>query len=216
MRNTVVLVAIVICGHVLAQGTVHKKPIQEHINYDSLRTVLEDMLAEDQNIRRMLIDSVGLDSPEAPRYFQKMADIDIRNRKQMEIILNKYGWLEKSKVGEKAAEGIFYIVQHTDLNTIKKYFPQFKKLAERGEASTKLCAMMEDRMLMWEGKKQIYGSQASSELRADKSYAIWPIENPAEVNVRRKKAGFPNTMEEAAAALKASYDPNEKLPSTSK
>lgn len=103
-------------------------------------------------------------------------------------------------------------MQHTDLETIKKYFPEFKQLSERGEASTKLCAMMEDRMLMWEGRKQIYGTQASSELRADKSYAIWPIENPYEVNSRRKKAGFTNSVEESAASLKASYDPNEKLP----
>lgn len=130
----------------------------------------------------------------------------------MEIILDKYGWLEKSKVGEKAAESIFYVIQHTDLNTIKKYFPQFRTLAERGEASARLCAMMEERMLMWEGKKQIYGSQASNALRPDKSFAIWPIENPADVNVRRKKAGFANTVEEYAAALNAAYDPNEELP----
>ena len=211
MRNSIFLLSILTCVEVMAQRSVDTN-VQERINYDSLRIVLEVMLAEDQNIRRILIDSVGLDSPEAPKYFQKMAEIDLRNQRQMKIILQKYGWLEKSKIGEKAAEGIFYVVQHTDLETIRKYFPEFKKLSERGEASTRLCAMMEDRMLMWEGRKQIYGSQASNVLRADKSYAIWPIENPSEVNLRRKKAGFPNTVEESAAALKASYDPNEKLP----
>lgn len=215
MRNAIVILSIVTCVEVMAQRSVDGNT-QEHINYDSLKTVLEKMLSEDQNIRRVLIDSVGLDSPEAPKYFQKMANIDFRNRHQIEIILDKYGWLEKSKVGDKASEAIFYIVQHTDLSTIKKYFPQFKKLAERDEASTRLCAMMEDRMLMWEGKKQIYGSQASNELRPDKSYAIWPIENPSEVNVRRQKAGFQNSIEESAAALKASFDPNEKLPSKNK
>lgn len=213
MRIAITIIAIASLGAVIAQGSIHAEPpVQGHINYDSLRTVLETLLAEDQNIRRILIDSVGLNSPEAPKYFQKMADIDSKNWQQMETILNKYGWLEKSKIGEKAAEGIFYIVQHTDLETIKKYFPQFKNLAERDEASTKLCAMMEDRMLMWEGRKQIYGSQASDALRSDKSYAIWPIENPSEVNVRRKKAGFSNTVEESAAALNASYNSNEELP----
>jgi len=114
------------------------------------------MRDEDQNIRRILIDSVGLDSQEAPKYLQKMAEIDLRNQRQMEIILRKYGWLEKSKIGDKAAEGIFYIIQHTNLEIIKKYFPEFKRLSERREASTRLCAMMEDRMLMWEGRKQIW------------------------------------------------------------
>ena len=213
MRNAIVLAAIVKLFSIEARCLIHAgPPTQQHVNYDSIRIVLERMLAEDQNIRRILIDSVGLDSPEAPRYLHKMAEIDFRNKREVEVILQKYGWLEKSKIGEKAAEGIFYVVQHTDLETMKKYFPEFKKLSEAGEASTKLCAMMEDRMLMWEGRKQIYGTQASDALRADKSYAIWPIEDPSDVNSRRKKAGFTNTVEESAASLKASYDPNEKLP----
>lgn len=213
MQNPIILVAILSLAAIAAQGSIFTKlPIQEHVNYDSLKIVLETMLAEDQNIRRILTDSVGLDSPEAPKYLQKMAEVDLRNQRQMEIILQKYGWLEKSKIGDRAAEGIFYIIQHTNLETIKKYFPQFKILSERGEASTRLCAMMEDRMLMWEGRKQIYGTQASDVFRSDKSYAIWPIENPSEVNSRRKKAGFSNTVEESAAAMKVSYDPNEKLP----
>jgi hypothetical protein len=71
---------------------------------------------------------------------------------------------------------------------------------------------MEDRILMSKGKRQIYGTQANNNLRPDKKMAIWPIEDPSQVNALRKKIGFTTTVEENAARLKAEYDPNEKLP----
>ena len=185
-------------------------------NYDSLRRELEGMFDADQEIRRILVDSIGINSPEDGKYMNQMAVIDSRNKIKITSILEKYGWIGKSKIGEKASDGIFYIVQHTDLEFLEKYFPQFKKQTDKGEASAKLCGMMEDRLLMWKGKKQIYGSQASNALRSDKKMAIWPIENPSRVNELRKKAGFTSTVEENAKRLNAEYDPNEKLPLTGK
>jgi hypothetical protein len=183
-----------------------------NVNYDSLRIVLETMHDSDQNIRRILIDSVGLDSPEAPKYLQQMANIDTKNRANLELILEKYGWIEQSKIGEKAAAGIFYIIQHSDIELMEKYFPQMKALAERGEASTVLTAMMEDRLLMWKGKKQIYGTQATTGLRPNNRLAVWPIKDPSKVNELRKKAGFPTTVEENAKGMNADYNPHEMLP----
>ena len=182
------------------------------INYDSLRQELEGMYDTDQEIRRVLIDSIGLNSPESWKYINQMANIDMRNKAKIETILEKYGWIEKSKIGGKASEGIFYTVQHTDLEFAEKYFPQFKRLAEKGEASPTHCAMMEDRLLMWKGKRQIYGTQSSSGLRPGNKNTIWPIENPALVNELRKKIGFKTTVEENAKRLNAEYNPDEKLP----
>jgi hypothetical protein len=42
-----------------------------------------------------------------------------------------------------------------------KWYPEFKVLANKGEASKVDCAMMEERLLMWQGEKQIYGNQAN-------------------------------------------------------
>ncbi|MEO0333545.1 MAG: hypothetical protein AAF223_17985, partial [Bacteroidota bacterium] len=83
-----------------------------------------------------------------------------------------------------------------------------------GEANATSAAMMEDRVLMYEGKKQLYGSQASGRPKEDGSseYFIWPIENPEEVNQRRAKVGFNSTVEENAARMNAIYNPNEELP----
>ena len=104
------------------------------INYDSLRVVLEQILEDDQEPRRILIDSIGFNSPETAKYMDKIATLDTENRIKVKAILDRYGWIEQSKIGEKAAEGIFYVVQHADLDFKEQYFPQLKKLAERGEA----------------------------------------------------------------------------------
>jgi hypothetical protein len=207
---------IFLCRYSNAQqeaGSVKSLIKESKVNYDSLRIELEAMYNADQEIRRILIDSIGLDSPESAKYLNQMATIDMHNRPKIASILEKYGWIEESKIGKKAAEGIFYVVQHSDLPFVEKYFPQFKRLADRGEANPTLCAMMEDRLLMWKGKKQIYGTQANNNLRQNKKFAIWPIENPSRVNELRKKIGFTTTVEENAIRLNAEYDANEKLPS---
>lgn len=180
-------------------------------NYDSLRFVLEAMVYKDQNIRRILIDSVGLNSPHAGTYIKQMQDIDADNQMKLKVILDKYGWIEQSKIGKNAAEAFFYIIQHSDRALMTKWFPEFKRLASIGEADKTACAMMEDRLLMWSGKKQIYGSQAAT-FREDKKLAVWPIEDPKNVNKRRKEMGFDLTVEQNAVRLEALYNENEQLP----
>lgn len=188
-----------------------QKRITTDINYDSLRLVLEEMRNQDQEIRRILVDSLAFDSPHAGPFIKQMLDIDKSNQKNIKIILEKYGWLAESKIGKTAAEAFFYTVQHADVALIDKYFSDFKRLADVGEANPLHCAMMEDRLLMYKGKKQIYGTQAA-DFRADKKWAIWPIENPESVNERRAKLGFKTTVEQDAKGMDSIYDPNEKLP----
>jgi len=180
-------------------------------DYDSLGLVLEKMLDEEQEIRRILADSIGFDSPAAGPFIKKMQKIDEYNRENIEIILGRYGWIPKSKIGEKASDAIFYIVQHSNEELLEKYFSQFKALADSGEANPRLCAMMEDRLLMWQGKKQIFGTQAA-DFRPDKKMAIWPIEDPGNVDARRKKIGFNQTVEEYAKSMDVMFDPDEELP----
>ncbi len=74
------------------------------------------------------------------------------------------------------------------------------------------AAMMEDRLLMYEGKKQIYGTQASSSSMSNGKSFIWPIQNPKKVNQLRKEAGFDLTVEENAKRLGTVYNPDEELP----
>ena len=130
-------------------------------------------------------------------------------------IVEKHGWLPYSKVGKKAADALFYVVQHSNIEGMKKYLPVIKKEAAKGEASKKGAAMMEDRILMNSGKKQVYGTQAMSfnkKGQAKPRLFIWPIEDVKNVNKRRKEIGFKSTIEEQAKNMGADFDPNEPLP----
>jgi hypothetical protein len=180
--------------------------------FDSLRVELEEMYTRDQEIRHIIFDSIGFDSPDIREYFARMNTIDSLNQIRLSEIMNQYGWIAASKIGEEASDAIFYIIQHSNPEMMEKYYPELKALAATGEAKKTHAAMMEDRLLMWKGKKQKYGTQATSTLRENKTMAIWPIENPDSVNLLRRSAGIELTVEENAARLHAEYDRDERLP----
>jgi len=214
-KTIAILIGLVLSLPLMAQQELSSNQ-QDNIPYDSLRIVLEEVLENDQNIRGELMglfDSLGYSSqsPLILDAWSRMRKIDSINLVIVEDVLDKYGWMPKSKLGETAAEALFYVIQHSNLSTMEKHFPAFKSLADIGEASKTDAAKMEDRILMNQGKKQIYGTQAAG-LRLDRTKAIWPIKDPDKVNELRKAIGFEMTVEENAKRLKAAYDPNEKLP----
>jgi hypothetical protein len=180
-------------------------------DYTLLRAELEKIYDLDQGIRSIDWDTIS--SPEASIAFSmKVMAIDSVNQTRVIPILEQHGWLPKSKIGEKAASAIFYVVQHSNTATIEKYLPQMEALAKQGEASATDAAKMRDRLLMFQGKKQIYGTQAASWVRPEGGHVIWPIEDADNVNKRRREVGFTTTVEENAKQLGAAYDPKEELP----
>ena len=184
------------------------------IPYDSLRTVLEEIYDVDQEVRRDFVERTQRGDTSLSTIIAKMNQADSVNQIQVEELLTTYGWLPQSKVGQKAAGALFLVIQHSDLETMRRYLPVLKKAVEEGEASATSAALMEDRVLMYEGKKQLYGTQASGHEQENGTtkYFIWPIENPEEVNNLRAEVGFGTTVEENAARLNATYNPNEELP----
>lgn len=121
-------------------------------------------------------------------------------------IIAQYGYPGKSLVGSPANEATWIVIQHAPDSVIRKYFPQIKVAGEKGELPFRLAAMMEDRLLMYEGKEQIYGTQATGySSKSGWTYFIWPIRDAAGVNERRRKAGFPETVEENAQRMNITY-----------
>ncbi|KAA3439252.1 DUF6624 domain-containing protein [Rufibacter hautae] len=187
----------------------HRASVPVPIPYDSLRVTLEKIYDTDQAVRQ------GFDQvKEKDRitFFRKMQGVDSVNQLAVVKMLQQYGWLPQSKIGGKAADGLFLVVQHAPAPVIRKYLPSLKLMAQKGEASATDAAMMEDRLLMFEGEKQIYGTQATSMGREDGSMFIWPIKDSKHVNERRKAVGFRVTVEEYAKLMNAAYNPDEALP----
>ncbi|MEK6783559.1 MAG: DUF6624 domain-containing protein [Bacteroidota bacterium] len=185
---------------------------QINCNNDSLKVILEGCYESDQKIRRQLFDSVGINSPQAGQYYTKMEENDELNRKIVSSVLEKCGWLGCSSVGTKASDALFYVVQHSELWMMQKYFPSLKDMASKGEAKMQHAAMMEDRILMDMGLKQKYGTQAYRGAETNGKFIIWPVEEPNKVNLMRRIVGLKGTVDEYANEMGATFDPNQPVP----
>ena len=73
-----------------------------------------------------------------------------------------------------------------------------REAVKNGDLDRQSLALTEDRNLMYQGKKQIYGSQF---FEVNGKPAFWPIENSEKVNELRKEAGFVQTIEEYSKDL---------------
>lgn len=183
------------------------------INYQEISAELEALHDEDQRYRARLTEMIINKEPFDNEFVQEMNISDSVNKIRMIEILDQHGWISKDHISEKAFDATFLVIQHADVKTMEKFYPDFRKLASTDSTILVYAGMMQDRILMYNSKKQIYGTQASSRLDTAgyPEYFIWPIENPEEVNLRRKAAGFEETIEEYTIGMEAIYDPNEKL-----
>jgi hypothetical protein len=146
-----------------------------------------------------------------PRYQQLVEEqnaIDTKLMQQLETIIARHGWPTISLVGKKANLNAFLILQHADLSYQKKYFPLLKEAAARNEARKSDVAMLEDRVLMREGKKQIYGSQLRMNEQTRK-LELYPIEDEENVDIRRASVGLP-PLKEYLKHFKLEYTPPKK------
>jgi hypothetical protein len=120
---------------------------------------------------------------------EKQQEVDKSNLQRLVQIIDTYGWPGRTIVGKEGSLTAFLIIQHADLEYQKKYFPLLKDAVRRGEAASQYAALLEDRILMREGKKQIYGSQLHQN-DVTKSLELWPIEDEEGVDTRRASVGL--------------------------
>ncbi|XZF15127.1 DUF6624 domain-containing protein [Chitinophagaceae bacterium MMS25-I14] len=191
---------------------------------EALKQQLDTILFRDQQYRQFTIltahaaDSVAAIfhvNPDSLAYnmIRLQMPLDSENVVAIEAIFKQYGYPGKSMVGIPTNEAAYYVIQHCN-EKIKTYFPLIEEAGKKGELSFSLVAMMQDRMLVDDKKKQKYGTQAVGFFQPDAKtgkpgmyWYIWPIENPARVNELRKKAGMLQTVEEYAREMNAVYLP---------
>ena len=161
----------------------------------SLRSELLKMQNDDQKYRGEVVKirEMSLTADEKQKrvsaLMEKQERLDKRNLKRLAQIIDKYGWPGRTLVGREAGLTAFLIIQHADLEDQKKYFPMLKEAVRRGEANQDYAALLEDRILMREGKKQIYGSQLHFN-QVTKQLELWPIEDEENVDARRDSVGL--------------------------
>lgn len=149
--------------------------------------ILSEVLESDQRIRKS-------------NDFIKFAKEDHRNQELVISIIEKCGMPTLKEVGQRQMDAIWLGLQHSTKEIRKKYFPQVEKAVKNGDLSKEQYALMKDRMLMDEGKPQIYGSQIENG-------KLYKLENPKTVNERRKEMGM-ESIEDYLKRFNLTFNPN--------
>lgn len=175
---------------------------------EELRAELIQMAKEDQETRDELLRSGNL-----PKhgYAKEMKRIHERNNARMREIIEQYGWPGQSLVGEDGCEAAWLIVQHAVLEPLfqRQCLPLLEQAVAAGEAPGWQLAYLTDRVLMHEGKEQIYGTQYLP-VEGGKS-VLYKTADAENVDARRQAVGLASLEENTKRIHLEDELLNEKL-----
>ncbi len=173
----------------LARELLQRRALDQKLRIE----ISKRMAALPEGQKRVPIDSLP---PEL-----RIGDIDAQNTAFMKATVEKYGWPGKSLVGEEAANAAWLLVQHADADRAfqARCLELITAAFEKGEVTGVQVAYLTDRVLVGQGKKQMYGTQfvgVGDEMKPA------PIEDEANVDARRAKVGL-STLAEYKAVMKS-------------
>lgn len=189
----------------LIDKVIERNKIPEAKLDKPLISLLDSIFIEDQRDRQNLSvveNKYGVQSNEIDSLWNKIRHQDEKNLAQVTNIIDTRGWLGPSVIGQHGASTLFYVIQHADSTTQVKYLPVMKAAVKRGEALPQNLALLEDRVLTYQGEMQIYGSQIKEDSARQKS--IVPIIDEANVDIRRASVGL-GPLEDYAAYFGIKY-----------
>ncbi|RZK44428.1 MAG: hypothetical protein EOO59_21895, partial [Hymenobacter sp.] len=172
-----------------AQATIARAEAQQNI---PLKRELEAIYEADQGTRRAigpLQKRYGAKSPQLDSLFKQMQQQDARNEERVKAIIAQYGWPGTRLVGRTGSMAAFLVIQHSDLASIQKYLPAIREEAATGGLAKANLALMEDRVLVFQDKPQVYGSQVRTNPATGKA-EFFPIADEAHVDERRATMGL--------------------------
>lgn len=173
-----------------------KHDLQKSVQDSKLRKELLVRMAEDQAARKHLLDLLGRqeqsdDIQEQIRLAKtKLRDIDRKNLVRMKEIIGRSGWPGRTPVGLDGSQAAWLLVQHadSDLDFQKQCLVLITSSVEKGESLPEHMAYLTDRVLIAEGRKQVYGTQFHDVNGKQEPY---PGESEADLDCRRNKVGLP-------------------------
>jgi hypothetical protein len=158
---------------------------------------LDTIYVDDQQYRQQIDEftkKYSWDSKEMQDLWRTILEKDSINLIKVKAILDQYGWLGSGVIGEQGNSTLFLVIQHADLATQEKYLPMMREAVKNGKAQASSLALLEDRVALRHGQKQIYGSQIRQDPET-KEYYVMPLEDPDHVDKRRAEVGLPPLAE---------------------
>lgn len=175
---------------ILNRVSENKKQAEAHVA--EVASILEIVYYDDQKYRQEtgeIQEKYGRDSEEVRAHWDLIQKQDSINLIKVEKVLDEHGWLGSEVIGRHANSALFLVIQHADIETQKKYLPMLRDAVKRGDAGPADLALLEDRVALRQGNKQIYGSQIGMD-RETGEYYVSPLQDPDNVNRRRAEVGL--------------------------
>jgi hypothetical protein len=182
----------------------------------NLVAVLDSVYIEDQLCQQLYVEIAsknGRQSEELKSFSTLMKDKYSLNQIIVKKILDERGWLGEEIIGHYGNRALFLVIQHSDLETQEKYLSMIREAVKKGNADPANLALLEDRVALRQGKKQIYGTQLAYDETTGESY-VQPLEDPDNVDNRRAAIGL-EKLQDYLSGVGMKWDPEEykkKLP----
>lgn len=127
----------------------------------------------------------GAESNELKAIKKTIKQRDSVNLKIVTDVIDTYGWLGRGSVGFIGNYSLALIIQQADIKIQEKYLPIMREAFANKNVEPNDIALVEDKVALRKGNKQIYGSVIVSV--GNKNY-VAPIENVE--NIEKKRAEF--------------------------
>jgi hypothetical protein len=162
----------------------------------ALAAELIALAQEDQRVRSELVEEGVL----FDGYHPRMEAVHRHNAARLAGIMARGGWPTGSMVGDEGAAAAWMIAQHAigEPEFQRRCLLELTRAAEAGEVPAWQPAMLDDRIRVFEGRLQVYGTQL--EVNEEGSLTPHPIEDEEHVEERRRAVGLEPLAEKLARA----------------
>jgi hypothetical protein len=154
---------------------------------ESLRQELLAMREEDLRVRTELMDAGELGGPYVPR----MEAVHVRNAARLRELIAVYGWPAEDTAGEDGAEAAWLLVQHAigEPEFQRRTLGMLQSCAAEGRVPGWHAAYLEDRIALYEGRPQRFGTQWMDDPEDGRARPL-PLADPQHVNELRASVGL--------------------------
>ena len=174
---------------------------------DEARTALIEAARRDRETRTRLAKSGALSSG----YNSDMEVVHLENALLLERVIDTIGWPGRAKVQDDGAGAAFMILQHAisrpDLQ--RRGLALILDAVPEGQANPLDAAYLSDRIAVFEGRGQIFGTQFDFDANGLLSPA--PVHEPEGLDARRESVGLP-PMAETIAEMRAQAAADSETP----
>lgn len=168
------------------------------------------MMRRDDEVRARL----AADGSLYEGYHPEMQAVHRSHATRLHGIFDERGrWPNRSELGDHGAAALWRLVQHAigDPPLLRSFLAHLNRFAGTSDDQPAERAMLEDRIRVFEGRHQLYGTQLDWDDDGQLNVAAG-LEDPLHVDERRAAVGLSPLRETLAAKRSAMSEPLDKPP----